>query len=88
MYRVIELQTTGKTTAMVDHGDFEERNDAESKLHAIAQYAAISQVEIHTVVILNAEGEKIKKEVYKHETPAPEPEQTNEPGGIVNGGEE
>ncbi len=67
MYRVIELQTTGNSTAMVDGGDFEDREHAESKLHQIAQYAAISQVPIHSVVILTPEGEKIKKECYKHE---------------------
>lgn len=66
MYRVIEMQTTGTATAMIDHGDFGERNAAESKLHEVSMYAAISAVQIHTVVILNAEGEKVKKEVYKH----------------------
>lgn len=67
MYRVIELQTTGTATAMVDHGDYAERNEAESKLHSVAQYAAISSVPIHTVVVITPEGERIKKEVYKHE---------------------
>lgn len=71
MYRVIELQTTGTATAMVDHGDFAERNAAESKLHNVAQYAAVSTVEIHSVVIINPEGERVKKEVYKHEAAAP-----------------
>jgi hypothetical protein len=66
MYRVIELQTSEETTAMIDHGDFAGRNEAESKMHDVAKYAAISRVAIHTVVILNAEGEKIKKETYKH----------------------
>lgn len=73
MYRVLELQTNNENvTAMIDHGDEVERNAAESKLHAVAQYAALSQVPIHTVVILNAEGEKIKKEVYKHQQQAAE----------------
>lgn len=71
MYRVIELQTTGMATAMVDHGDYAERNAAESKLHAVAQFAAISTVEIHSIVIINPEGERVKKEVYKHEAAAP-----------------
>ena len=70
MYRVIELQTTGTTTAMVDGGDFADRNEAESKLHQIAMYAAISSVPVHTVLVINAEGEKIKKEVYKHDAAA------------------
>lgn len=73
MYRVLELQTNEQgVTDMLDHGDEVERNAAESKLHAVAQYAAISQVPIHTVVILNAEGERIKKEVYKHQQQAAE----------------
>ena len=66
MYRVIEFQTTGTATAMIDHGDFAERNEAESKMHRIAQYSAVSTVEIHTVVILNPEGEKVNKAMYKH----------------------
>jgi hypothetical protein len=73
MYRVIELQTTGGTTAMIDHGDYAERNAAESKMHAVAQYAAISTVEIHTVEVLNPEGEKVNKAMYKHEQQQPEP---------------
>ena len=67
MYRVIELQTNGVTTAMVDHNDYAERNDAESRLHDVAKYAAISSVECHTVVVINPEGTIVKKECYKHE---------------------
>lgn len=72
MYRVIELQTTGTSTLMVDGGDFVSRDQAESKMHQIAQYAAISTVEIHSVVVLNPEGEKIRKETYKHQQAATE----------------
>lgn len=67
MYRVIELQTTGDTTSLIDHADFATKNEAESKLHGVAMYAAISQVEVHSVVVLNPEGNVIKKETYKHE---------------------
>jgi len=67
MYRVLELQTNGTATAILDHNDFEDRDHAESELHDVAKYAAISSVEIHSVVILNAEGVVVKKECYKHD---------------------
>ena len=67
MYRVIELQTTGAATAMIDHNDFADRDHAESEAHSVAQYAAISAVETHTVVIVNAEGIVVTKYCYKHE---------------------
>ena len=67
MYRVIELQTTGTATAMIDHNDFADRDHAESEAHDVAKYAAISAVEIHTVAIINAEGAVITKYCYKHE---------------------
>ena len=67
MYRVIELQTTGNTTAMIDHNDFADRDHAESEAHDVAKYAAISSVEIHTVAIVNPEGAVVTKYCYKHE---------------------
>ena len=67
MYRVIELQTTGTATSMIDHNDFPDKNHAESEAHDVAKYAAISSVEIHTVVIVNPEGAVVTKYCYKHE---------------------
>ena len=67
MYRVIELQTTGNATSMIDHNDFADRDHAESEAHDVAKYAAISSVEIHTVAIVNPEGAVITKYCYKHE---------------------
>lgn len=72
MYRVIELQTTGAATAMIDHNDFADRDHAESQAHGVAQYAAISTVEIHTVAVVNAEGVVVTKYCYKHEQPQTE----------------
>ena len=53
MYRVIELQTTGTATAMIDHNDFADKDHAESEAHRVAQYAAVSAVEVHTVAVVN-----------------------------------
>ena len=74
MYRVIELQTTGTATAMIDHGDYPDREHADSKAHDVAKYAAVSTIEIHTVTVINPEGVTIIKYPYKHD-------QNNQNGG-------
>lgn len=68
MYMVIELQTNrdGETSAITQ--DFAARPEAEQKFHQILGFAATSNVPIHSAVILNPEGERLKKETYKHET--------------------
>ena len=67
MYRVIELQTNGTATTMIDHNDFADKDHADSVAHGVAQYAAVSNVEIHTVVVLNPEGIPVTNFKYKHE---------------------
>lgn len=69
-YRIVELQTdaNGNTAILADPRDFAERNDAESKWHDICKYAAISTVAVHAVIILNSEGDKVRKDVYEHKT--------------------
>ena len=74
MYRVIELQTNGTATSMIDHNDFPAKDHADSVAHGVAQYAAISNVEVHTVEVLNAEGVPVTKFIYKHK-------QSNQNGG-------
>lgn len=68
-YRIVELQTdaNGNTAILPDAGDYADRNEAESRWHDICKYAAVSQVPVHAVVILNTEGDKIRKDVYEHE---------------------
>lgn len=67
MYTVIEMQTNGGVTSVLTPVVKAERNKAEQEYHSKLAFAAVSNVEIHTVVLLNAEGERIKKECYKHE---------------------
>ena len=67
MYRVIELQTMNNVTSMIDHDDYPDKDHADSAAHGVAQYAAISSVEVHTVEVLNPEGVPVTKFVYKHE---------------------
>lgn len=43
------------------------RGDAELKFYTILASAVVSDVEIHSAVMLNAEGALMKRESYKHE---------------------
>ena len=67
MYTVIELQTNGGTTTALTPVTKTTRDDAEQEYHLKLSYAAVSQVEIHSVVLLNAEGKTLKSECYKHQ---------------------
>ena len=66
MYTIIETQTNGNTMAVVTPAVEENKDHAESIYHARLSAAAISSVEIHAVTLLNAEGQRIKGECYKH----------------------
>lgn len=70
MYVILEMQTNNGVTAIVPAVVKETRELAEQEYHSRLSYAAVSTVEIHTVVMLNAEGGKIKGECYKHQAEA------------------
>lgn len=72
MFTVIELQTTNSITSVLTEV-FQNREQAEQKFHTVLSYAAVSQVDIHSVSILTPEGFVIKNEVYFHnQTPIEE----------------
>jgi len=66
MYVVVEIQTSNGVTSQITTVE-QNRDTAEQKYHQILSYAAVSSVEIHSAVILNPEGQRIKSECYKHE---------------------
>ena len=76
MYRIIELQTNGDSQSMIDHGVQPDTDHADSVAHGVAQYAALSNVPTHTVVVLNPEGTVVIKYKYNHE-PAPDNTETS-----------
>ena len=55
MYIVIEMQTNGETTAVLNTV-FNDRNLALQKYYTILSAAAVSQVEIHTAMVVNEFG--------------------------------
>ena len=65
MYIIIEIQTNEESCSVL-HEVQQERNQAESVYHDKLHYAAVSNVRIHSVTMLNDAGERLKGEVYYH----------------------
>lgn len=55
MYIVIEMQTNGATTAVLNNA-FTDRNLALQKYYTVLAAAAVSQVEVHTAIIVDELG--------------------------------
>jgi len=85
MYVAIELVTKPDGTFSVSTYKKDTREEAEKAYHSILAVGATSKNLIHAATILNAEGQKIKNECYKHD-PEPEPEPEGKPE--TDGGEE
>ena len=66
MYTIIELQTNNGETAMTPAQFKATRDEAMSVYHGILAYACISEVQKHTVVVLDEEGKYVARECYKH----------------------
>jgi len=78
-YIVLEIQTNanGSVGTLID--SFDDQNAAWSKYHTILAAAAISQIPMHTAVILTNEGYILESRNYKYTPPEPEPEPEPEP---------
>ena len=66
MYTVIELQTNNGTTTALPPVTKTTKDEAEQEMHLKLSYAAVSQVETHSVILLNAEGQRIDGGCFKH----------------------
>lgn len=66
LYVVVELQKNGNQMGNVvtSHNTLQ---DAHYKFHTVAAAAAISNVEKHSVVLLNDDGFSIERVTYEHE---------------------
>lgn len=66
LYVVIELQKNGDQMANIvtSHNTLA---DAQYKYHTVAAAAAISQVEKHSVALLNEDGFPIERSTFEHE---------------------
>jgi len=65
MYIVIELQTNETTANIVNV--YTDREVAEQRYHNILAAAAVSNIRIHSAIMLSPEGYYIKSEHYTHQ---------------------
>lgn len=66
MFIVLEMQTENSATALLPALTYTDKNEAESAFHSKLASAAISEVDIHAVVMLDEHGNIIKREFYEH----------------------
>ena len=76
-YLVIELQTTDGTTSHIV-SQYDNLPAAEQKFYQILSFAVVSEVPIHTALIIDEAGNLIKNESFRHISPEPEPEPNTE----------
>ena len=66
-YIIIEIQKSNNgTVAIVPPASYTELNKAEQAYHQALSAAAVSSVNVHSVVMLSDTGERIKGEAYYH----------------------
>lgn len=66
MYIIQEIQTNGNNTALLPAITKTDKNEMESTFHSILAAAAISSVEVHTVIVYDEHGNTIKRDYYEH----------------------
>ena len=65
MYIVIELQTNNGACTTLTY-QFTELNEAYAKFYDILRYAATSDVDVHSAVILTEAGGVVRSEHFEH----------------------
>lgn len=67
MFIILEIQKTNSgAIAIVPPASYSDRNHAEEKYHQSLATAAVSSVDVHSVVMLSDTGDRIKGETYYH----------------------
>ena len=67
MYIIIEIQKSNEgSVAIVPPASYADLKLAEQAYHTALAYAAVSSVDVHSVVMLSDTGDRIKGETYYH----------------------
>ena len=66
MYIIQEIQTNGTTSALSPAVTQTDREQAESAFHMKCGAAAISNVNVHTVLMFDEHGNVLRREFYEH----------------------
>lgn len=63
---ILEIQHSNDGSTPCITNTYTDRNLAEQKYHQVLSYAAVSEVDVHSVVMLDDYGNRIKGESYYH----------------------
>lgn len=66
MYIVIEIQTNSEGVVSTLVYQYDNLNSAESKFHTVLASASVSNVPVHSAVIMTNKGVTIRTESYNH----------------------
>lgn len=77
MFIVIEMQTNGGEVATLIN-KYTDLNQAYQKYYTVLAAAAVSNVEVHTAIILTETGDVVRVEHFAHEKAVEEAEVTEE----------
>ena len=66
VYMVIELQKNGNSITDISVG-YNNRTEAYSRFHTMAAAAAISNVEKHSILLVNDDGFTLERASFTHE---------------------
>lgn len=66
-YAVLEIKTSSGTTTFVNPTAYTTKDTAEAEYHTLCATAAVSTVEVDTVVLIREDGIPIERECFKHE---------------------
>lgn len=66
MFILQEIQTTNGNSALVPAQTYNDKHEAESAFHMALAAAAISNVAVHAVVLIDEHGNVVRREFYEH----------------------
>ena len=66
MIILFEIQTDNGSTAILPAATYTDRNAADSAYHTKLASAAISSVDVHTVLMIDEHGNTLRREYYEH----------------------
>ena len=75
MYFVIELQTNQDGTTAILTSTYPTKNEALSKYHTILSFAAVSELPVHSAVVIDEQGRQIAREAFVRLMPETAPEE-------------
>lgn len=75
MFFVIELQTNQDGTAGILTWTYPTKNEALSKYHTILSFAAVSDLPVHSAVVIDEQGRQIAREAFVRLMPETAPEE-------------